>query len=275
MKWLYTSSLRSSLRLLGIIRLYGMKAAVRRRRRLAEYGCNRPEKVEVRAGDYSATMLVADAAEYNRVLSFEEDQHILRAILDRLRPGDCYWDIGASLGLYGLLMAKAVTPSGCVVAFEPESRSFVRLLENVKASQLANVRPFQLALGRDRRQARLAVQATASSGVHSLVSQTFHQTGENFQTVEVVPGDELRKQEDLPVPAALKVDVEGAEEDVLIGLEETLQDSRCQTVVCEVHFAVLEAAGRSDAPKRIVDLLSRCGFNRQVWLDHSHLLACK
>jgi FkbM family methyltransferase len=273
--FLYTSSLRSWLRRLGIIKLYSMGASVRRWRRHAEYQRNRPGKVEVRAAGHSATMLVADAAEYNRVLSFEEDQHIIRAILDRLRPGECYWDIGASLGLYGLLMAKAVGPSGCVIAFEPESRSYARLLENVKTNQLDNIRSFRLALGRDRQQARLAVQAAASSGAHSLVSQEALQSGGCYQTIDVVPGDQLRKQEGLPVAAALKVDVEGAEEDVLMGLREMLQESRCRTVLCEVHFAVLEAAGRSNVPKRILDLLSKCGFNHQVWLDHSHLLACK
>lgn len=252
-----------------------MATSVRRWRRLVEYRRSRPERVEVRAGNYSAIMLVADAAEYNRVLSFKEDQHIIRAILDRLQPGDCYWDIGASLGLYSVLVAKAVGAGGYVIAFEPESRSFARLSENVAVNQLSNIHMFQLALGRIRRQAQLTVQAVASSGAHSLVSQEVEKIGGSFQTIEVVSGDELRRQEKLPAPAVLKVDVEGAEEDVLIGLMDILRDSHCQTVVCEVHFAVLETVGKSTTPKHILNLLGECGFNRQVWLDHSHLLACK
>jgi FkbM family methyltransferase len=272
---LYTSSLRSWLRRLGLIKLYGMAATVRRWRRLAAYRRNHPHSVDVHAGTFSATMLVGDAFEYHRVLSFKEDQHIIRAIVGRLRPGECYWDIGASLGLYSVLAAKAVGPEGCVIAFEPEKRSFLRLSENVAANGLTNIRPFQLALGRDRQQARLAVQAAASSGTHSLIAQKMGNAGGGFQPIEVVPGDELRKQENLPIPTALKVDVEGAEEDVLIGLMETLCNSHCQAVVCEVHFAILEAAGRSAAPKRILELLSKCGFTRQSWLDYSHVLACK
>jgi hypothetical protein len=78
----------------------------------------------------------------------------------------------------------------------------------------------------------------------------------------------------LRTPALIKVDVEGAEEEVLHGLSRTLAGPSCHTLLCEVHFAQLEARGHREAPARIESSLRSHGF-RIRWLDASHLLATK
>jgi FkbM family methyltransferase len=263
---------------LGLIKLISLPAQARVRRRQAEYRRKRPAQVEVAVGQYQAKMLVADAIEYARVLSFHEDQHLIQTLLERVEPGDCYWDVGGSIGLYTLLLSQAVGPEGTVVAFEPESRSFQRLSQNVVANRLSNVRPFRIALGRNRQQMKLRVSAQPSSGTHSLVNAPDEASGgdeSGFEMVEVIPGDEFREQEQLPIPTALKVDVEGAEEEVLAGLSDTLRHPQCRTAVCEIHFAILESLGQRHAPARVQEFLKACGFTRTVWLDHSHLAAYK
>jgi FkbM family methyltransferase len=259
---------------MGIVKLVSTPARLRVKKRLAEYDRTKPAQVEVSVGNHMAEMLVADAAEYSRVLSFQDDRKILQALISNLDQGECYWDIGSSIGLYAVLMAKAVGSQGKVIAFEPESRSFRRLLQNIEANQLPNIRPFKLALGSARQTLKLNVSEQACSGTHSLVfSNPADQVA--YEEVEVVPGDEFRQAELLPVPAALKIDVEGAEEDVLVGLIETLRQPECRTLICEVHFAILEASGRGQVPKRIPEFLKTCGFSRFQWLDHSHLAAYK
>src|SRR5919199_1692680 len=93
---LYLSPVRSTLRSLGITKLLSIPARLRRRQRIAEYERHRPTHVEVAAGAYRARMLVGDAVEYSRVLSFRDDGHILSAIAGQLRPGEVYWDVGGS-----------------------------------------------------------------------------------------------------------------------------------------------------------------------------------
>ena len=107
-----------------------------------------------------------------------------------------------------------------------------------------------------------------ASGAHSLFANSVA-TSAATATVDVLPGDELRAKEGLRVPTALKIDVEGAEEEVITGLSRTLGDPACRRVVCEVHFGQLEARGQRDAPARIVRALNAFGFRRQRWLDPS------
>jgi len=247
------------------------------RQRFADYNQHRPKEIRINSGTVAAHMLVANKIEYARCLSFKEDQEIIQAILKRLKTGSIYWDIGASIGIYTVLTAKKVGARGAVHAFEPEQRSHQRLCENIQHNELTNVTVHNLALGRTTNTMTLSVTDVASAGTHSLMTgslQTPHQVAEQ-QTVRVLPGDKLRTDTDLPVPNVVKVDVEGAEEDVLLGLRETLLHPDCHTVMCEVHFAILNSCGKAGAPKRIEKYLRECGFQRQKWLDRSHLIVYK
>lgn len=275
MKILYLSPIRSWLRHLGLTKLLVLPRTIKSQLRNAEYKRKQPEKVEVKVGEYTANLLVADIIEYSRVLSFQEDYRIIETLLNRVISGDYYWDIGANIGLYSVLLAKAVGESGRVFAFEPEERAGNRLQQNVAANNLSNVRIFPIALGRDRARLKLSVSQHASSGTHSLVIPENEVSTITTVDVDVIPGDELRKQEQIDVPTAIKVDVEGAEEEVLAGLNETLRHPNCKTVVCEIHFSVLESRGMPEAPARIERYLQECGFTRTFWLDYSHLVAYK
>jgi len=63
-----------------------------------------------------------------------------RALIARIaRPGHIALDIGANIGLYTTLLARAVSPSGRVVAFEPEPENFALLRRNVERNRLDNV----------------------------------------------------------------------------------------------------------------------------------------
>src|SRR5208283_897383 len=71
-----------------------------------------------------------------------------RAALAALaRPGMTVLDIGANLGLYSLLLARSVGPSGRVIAFEPDPDLCALLRANCAANGLANVEAHNMALG--------------------------------------------------------------------------------------------------------------------------------
>src|SRR5262249_20876384 len=76
--------------------------------------------------------------------NFEETE---RAFLNRfLRPGDIFIDVGANIGLYTLIAAARVGPSGRVVALEPTTTTFARLMDNVQLNKFSNVNCVNLAL---------------------------------------------------------------------------------------------------------------------------------
>src|SRR5687768_16651957 len=67
---------------------------------------------------------------------FEDELRFLRRLL---QPGDAVIDIGASYGVYALSMARAVGPSGSVLAFEPSSATARLLEESVATNGYAHV----------------------------------------------------------------------------------------------------------------------------------------
>src|SRR5262249_36832247 len=60
--------------------------------------------------------------------------------------GGCVLDIGANIGYYTLLFARAVGPAGRVFAFEPEPENFDLLRQNVRSNGYENVRMENLAV---------------------------------------------------------------------------------------------------------------------------------
>jgi hypothetical protein len=81
--------------------------------------------------------------------------------------------------------------------------------------------------------------------------------------------------ERLPLPAAVKIDVEGEELSVLRGLRRTLSESACRMVCCEVHPSLL---GAGVGPPDVLDLLRSFGFGRIDTLPRGpeqHLVAYK
>jgi len=157
----------------------------------------------------------------------------LEIIMRSLRAGDVFLDIGANVGVYTLLSARAVGKAGCVVAFEPEIRRFERLLENLTLNGFRNVRPFRVALGEEEGDGRLYVKGPPSP---SLVTPQGHlAAGAEWEVVNVVHGDEYWRAHALPPPRVVKIDVEGFELSVLKGLRELLSGPATTFLVCEIH----------------------------------------
>ncbi len=276
LNWMYTGPLRDLLRRMGIINLYALFGNFRSKYLSFQYNKNRPSLVEVNVNGYRASLCVSDESEYIRVMSVENDKHIIKSLFKALKPGDSFWDIGASVGLYTVLLAKVIGEKGIIVAFEPEEKSYNRLLQNIKNNNLNNVLPQKLALGKENKKMLLKVAGHYASGAHSLIELNHNNKQENnFEDVNVGNGDIFRLENNLEIPTAVKIDVEGAEEEVLIGLSKTLHNKKCRFLICEVHFSILASSGRKDVPLKIIDYLKDCGFDNLLWLDHSHLLACK
>jgi FkbM family methyltransferase len=68
---------------------------------------------------------------------FEKEPGTVKWI-QSFQPGDVFYDIGANIGVYTLLAAKQVGPTGKVIACEPHLPNAVALMQNVKASGFAS-----------------------------------------------------------------------------------------------------------------------------------------
>lgn len=197
------------------------------------------------------------------------EQRVMASLREILRPGDVALDVGANVGLYTVLLAKAVGPNGSVIACEPARLIAEHLKENLELNGFDNVRVFQKALGEAPGRARL--YASTVIGNSSLAEA---QGSGEAEDVEVIEGDYLIASESLPIPRAVKIDVEGFEYAVLRGLQQTISDKACQLVACEVHPSLLP---KGVEPDDIRCLLESCGFRQfetfARWDGTFHLVA--
>ncbi|MFO0748137.1 MAG: FkbM family methyltransferase [Myxococcota bacterium] len=249
---------------------HGIRTWIDRQR----YRLERPGEVAIGFGPHRATMLIADEAEYAIIVSKREDYRLMGALAKSLAPGDVFWDIGANIGFYSLLGAAVVGAKGRVVSFEPEPASRARMQENLARNGMTNVAIQALALGDRTATLALETASRASAGVHRLVGVSGPSLDGKTIEVPVRMGDDL-VAEGLPVPTAVKIDVEGAELAVLSGLEHTLADPRVKAVLVEVHFALLEARGHPYGALEVERRLGAAGLGKRRWLDRSHLLATR
>ena len=272
---IYLSRGRVLLRRLGMRRVLGLIATVRSLPDRYRAAPALSERATVRLDEFTASFLISSVDELRRTATLGGERHLLSRLLQEVRPGEVAYDVGTNLGLYTVFLAKAVGERGCVVGFEPELRSFQRCHENLRLNSLSNVWIFDRALGNEEKEVALVVDESPASGVHHVLSSRDGRAASQLQPVRMVIGDRFIAEQSLPVPNVIKIDVEGMEEEVLLGLAHTLRRPECRLVFCEVHFAVLDQRGRWDAPRRILQFLESCGFKTTEWLNYGHVMAIK
>lgn len=194
------------------------------------------------------------------------------ALLGCIRKGDVVWDIGANIGFYTTQLARSVGPNGRVVAFEPVSTSFNRMVAAVKADGLNNVLPVQSALGHCEEKFSIPV-TTVSDGVTNSLAKKTNTEGTCMEEITVSRGDKFIA-DGVPAPTIIKIDVEAYEEEVVFGLRSYLQGGCCRELFCEIHFGQLAARGSAHASRRIESLLLDSGYVVR-WLDASHIQATR
>jgi FkbM family methyltransferase len=159
-----------------------------------------------------------------------------RALLEILRPGQIVFDIGANVGYYTLLASKQVGPSGRVFAFEPFVRNISYLQRHVALNGADNVTVIPVACAERSFLAPFVAGADCATGHLKSSVQPDDGRSEFVATIAV---DEVVRKSGV-IPDVLKVDVEGAEEQVLRGAAKTLAMAH-PIVLLGVHSQALRS----------------------------------
>ncbi len=267
-------SLRRLWRKLGFNHLFDYHARKQIQKELTLYKSNPKEIQKISLLGNEFLMRVTSDTEYMRIIKTQRDSNFLKRFIKQIRPNDTVWDIGASIGTYALLLASQTGINGKVIAFEPEPQSFQRLRENLSLNHILNIQAFEFALGAENASMRLTATPDFASGSHSLIAIS-DLPREKMVMIQMRSGDSFVENEKMALPQAIKIDVEGFEEEVLVGLKKSLAHPECRTVLCEVHFALLDQCGKTNSVQNILQILKDCGFHKRDWLDFQHLLALK
>lgn len=152
------------------------------------------------------------------------------AIKELLQPGMTFYDIGANVGFFSVIAAQL--SKGVVVCFEPLAENVEHIKHNAALNHLSNIVIQSEALGCEDGDAIFNVSAVNSWGKLATVGSP----AQKVQEITVPLGrlDTIIRESNLPQPGLIKIDVEGAEVDVLVGATETLMSSR-PILLIELH----------------------------------------
>jgi len=154
------------------------------------------------------------------------------ALTQLVQPRMTVYDIGANVGFFSVIAARLVGPDGQVVAFEPVLKNCDQLTLNAQLNSFTNVTVRCEALGNENGCATFF--ATHEPTLGRLKKFGAPEPGSDEITVAVRQLDRLIIESGLPQPDLIKMDVEGAEVDVLLGASEILATAR-PLLLIELH----------------------------------------
>jgi FkbM family methyltransferase len=165
-------------------------------------------------------------------------------IIERFLPkqGDIVVDIGAHMGRYTIISSKRVGANGKVVAIEAHPINFEMLKSNIKLNQLTNVIPLNYAAYSKETKIKLYLPDEESGYTmhHSIMSNYVFtkykdKTEDKFVEVSANTLDYLLQLNEITDVNWVKIDVEGAEFEVLKGASNVLSKSKDIALLIEVH----------------------------------------
>jgi len=218
---------------------------------------------DISIGGVSASFHLPSADQYNRIdNTYNREKKIMADLLDHCREDDVFYDVGANVGIYTCLVGQRLSASGTIVGFEPVPELAHETRRNAFLNGVSH-RLFEVALSDKKGISRFYLrEGTAGHGLDN--SETGDISG--AIEVDVVDGGDFVDVLPVPEPTIMKIDVEGAEYDVLAGLEPVLDSLR--HVYVEMHRTDLEDFGHSE--QEVYDLLESRGFEI-THLDHTEI----
>lgn len=163
------------------------------------------------------------------------------------RRGEVLVDIGAHIGKYTLTAAKVVGNEGMVIAIEPHPVNYQTLQRNIRLNKLKNAMALNLAAWNADCELKLFTGDVA--GHHS--AKVNRRLG--WVKVKAKVMDHVLKELRLGRVDWIKIDVEGAECEVLCGLEETISKYKPKIII-EVFYKNVHARTQNvDDMKRFME----------------------
>lgn len=188
------------------------------------------------------------------------EPHLTAWIRRVLRPGDTFIDVGANIGYYTLLAAHLVGPRGHVVAIEPSPQFRRVLTDALSAARYQNVRTVPMAAAAASKKETFWLEYPANLGRTTMFRPSGPYGETPVFTADSRPLAEILTSAELACARVIKIDVEGAEAQVIQGLLPVIDSLRPDAeLAIEITPDVLARQGPS--PHDALNSLRAAGFH--------------
>ena len=172
------------------------------------------------------------------------EERDISTYIQNLPNGGTFIDAGAHIGRYTLKAAKAVGPSGSVIAFEPDAENCRLLHDNCSINGYDWVEIEQYALGSEN--GSITLISGNDAATNTILPDWYEKMQPaddiNFAKQIEVPVrrlDDILDEKEISFVDLMKVDVEGAEMQLFNGVARSLKQCRIKSIICEVHSPVV------------------------------------
>lgn len=182
--------------------------------------------------------------------------------INYLRQGMTVFDVGANIGELSLLFSRFVGTEGNVHAFEASSSMFEKLTTVCQLARRSQITLNHQAVADQEGVLKLHVYDDSHSGWNSLADRPLQNYGIDIQPthieeVEAVTIDEYCQENNISQIDLLKIDVEGAEYQVLMGARRMLESKKIRCCVFEFGGTTFDMG---NDPNEIEGYLRQSGY---------------
>ncbi|MEQ9405256.1 MAG: FkbM family methyltransferase [Cyclobacteriaceae bacterium] len=143
------------------------------------------------------------------------EQELYRSIKIYLKKGDVFYDLGAHWGYFSIMSSRIVGNRGMVYAFEPMPSNHDRLERNLNINNIENVQVMALAVS--DKEGFVEFSNSDDSYANTYKGDKSSSIKVKTQSLDNLINEEIRP------PNFIKIDVEGAELDVLKGAQNLIK----------------------------------------------------
>jgi len=158
----------------------------------------------------------------------------VEVVNEEVKPGDVVIDVGANIGYYALLESRLTGKNGKIYAIEPVPANVEILRINRELNQYDNIEVFQLAISDKKGHTTMYVPRERNL---SRIKASMGGNQSNTIEVETATLDDFLQGK--RYPQVIRMDVEGAEYQIVKGMEKTLTGNLPLEIFMEIHFDIL------------------------------------
>lgn len=189
---------------------------------------------------------------------------LCQVIWTDLKPGSVILDVGANIGVTSTLFNRIVRDAA-VYSFEPSPKAHRCLVETLKRNNIRTDRAFQHGMGAKSGSFKFH-EGAMLAGSRIIASKEDEDFTPSNITIKVKSIDEFVKEQKLQKLDFIKIDVEGFEEEVLIGAKRTLATLKPKVFIEFNSYSLIEI--RNENPRLFLKKLVQT-FPSVMWWDGS------